>query len=83
MRLAGSLVKARADNLFAMRNHATNAGIGLRGEKAALGQTQGVRHVDVVDGVEGGGHGRAVSPCDDVSLCEMMLFASSPLRGED
>ena len=50
---AGALMEPGADDLVAMRNHATHAGIRLGSEQPALGQLQRVRHMRMVDGAEG------------------------------
>ena len=50
MGLAGALVPALAHDRIAMGNDAADAGVGLRGEQAALGEAQCLRHVCVIDG---------------------------------
>ena len=54
MRLAGTLVPALADDFVAVRDHAADARIGLRGEQTLLGQAQRTRHVTMVGGAERG-----------------------------
>jgi hypothetical protein len=53
MRLARALVPALPEHVFAAGDDAAHARIRLRGGEAALGQAKGLRHVHVVDAVEG------------------------------
>lgn len=56
MGLASPHVITRPHHLFGMCDDAADARIGMGGVEAKLGEAQGVRHVQVVDGGEWGGH---------------------------
>ena len=50
MRFAGALVEPGTDYFVAVRDHATDAWIGLGREQAMLGELQRLRHMQMVDG---------------------------------
>ena len=50
VRLAGALVPAFADDLFAMSDHAADARIGLRRMQTEIGEAQRARHVGMING---------------------------------